>query len=308
MKPQQVLISYLPQFKPASVLMTSIRNASVSPSLGVQSNILTYLWKTLQYYPIIFVMGNYFIKITYQRTLLGPFWLWASTLLPLFGMMVVFQQVDSFKTGEYPYPLFLISGWAVWTIVDVGIKRGMRNLNRVRKFKRVVHFPGLAVTMAGLFLPLLYHFAFLVFTILVSIIIWWTKGVFFISLDFNLLLAGLSVVLTLMLVLGISAITSVLFLIARDVRHVVSPLISFWLFVTPVVYPLEVLPEAWRTVYQYVNPMVSIVQLYRIGLFGIGSLDPGALLVAASIVLCSFLLGVWFMMRSDLVIDEILNR
>ena len=272
-------------------------------SLG---NVFVYIWQIKNYWHLIVVIGLYFVRVTYQRTLLGPIWLLVHTLLPLLGMMAVFQHVGSFQTGDFPYPLFLISGMSLWTILDVGVKRGMRNLNRVRRFRRAVHAPAIVLTVAGLSLPLLYHVAFVIFMIGGALFIWATGGSFVILITWNLLFSVISMFLTLMLVVGITALTSVVFLIARDVRQVVPPLINFWFFITPIVYPLDALPEPWRTVCQYVNPMATIIQVYRYGLFGIGSVDPQAYVVSAATVSIFFLFGAWFLMRSDWILDEII--
>lgn len=287
--------------------MSIERSANFSLRSGeVPLNIFHYLWQALQHYSLIGIVGVYLVRNTYQRTLLGPTWLLVHSLLPLIGMMVIFQHVVSFPTGDLPYPLFLIAGMALWTIIDVGIKRGIRNLILVKRIRKVIHVPRIAMTIAGLALPLFYHLVFVVFLLGVSAFMWFVDGRFFIVISWNLMYAFISVVLTMLLVIGISAISSVLFLIARDIRYIMAPLVQFWFFFTPVVYPLEILPEPLRAVCQYGNPMSSIMHMYRYGLFGIGGAEPQAFVVAAAVTVCIFLFGVWFMMRSDWILDEIL--
>ena len=108
--------------------MSSYSSAKIAvrsrASLG---NVFFYILQIKDYWHLIAVIGLYFVRVTYQRTLLGPFWLLVHTLLPLLGMMAVFQHVGSFQTGDFPYPMFLISGMSLWTILDVGVKRGIRN-------------------------------------------------------------------------------------------------------------------------------------------------------------------------------------
>jgi ABC-type polysaccharide/polyol phosphate export permease len=137
-----------------------------------------------------------------------------------------------------------------------------------------------------------------------AVFLWLTSGNFSLLIGFNLIYMLVSVLLTCMLVVGISAVLSVIFLMSRDIRHVIGALIQMWFFVTPIMYPLEILPDRLRWFSYYVNPMTSIVEMYRYGLFG--GPEPQTFIVSAAITICIFLLGVWFLMRSDWILDEVL--
>jgi lipopolysaccharide transport system permease protein len=281
--------------------------ASTSVSLHsreVPLNIFAYLWEALRHYALIGVVGAYLLRNTYQRTVLGPFWLFVQCILPVAGMIAVFNHVNSFQTSAIPYPLFLISGMGLWTILDVGLKRGLRNLNYAKKLRKVVHAPRIAMTIAGLSIPLFHHVIFFVFLLGSAVFMWFTTGHLSILVGFNLIYVLVSVLLTCMLVVGISAVLSVIFLMSRDIRHVIAAIIQAWFFVTPVVYPLEILPDRLRWFSEYGNPMTSIVEMYRYGLFG--GPEPQTFIVSAAVTLCIFLFGVWFMMRSDWILDEVL--
>jgi lipopolysaccharide transport system permease protein len=284
-------------------------STDVSTKFSVRSsevplNIFAYLWLTLKHYRLIAVIGAYLLRNTYQRTVLGPIWLLVQSLLPVAGMIVVFQHVTSFQTSDVPYSLFLISGMGLWTILDVGLKRGLRNLNYAKRIRKVIHVPRLVMTIAGLSIPLFYHMIFVIFLIGSAVLIGFTTGNFVIVIGLNLLYAVISVILTIMLVIGIAAVVSVLFQLARDIRHILSALIQAWFFITPIVYPLEILPQGLRTFCEYGNPMASIVEMYRYGLFG--GTEPQAFIISAAVTICIFFFGVWFMMRSDWILDEVL--
>jgi len=273
-------------------------------SSEVPLNIFAYLWQAFKHYSLIGVVGGYLLRNTYQRTILGPIWLFVQCILPVAGMIAVFQHVNSFQTNAVPYPLFLISGMGLWTILDVGLKRGIRNLNYAKKLRKVVHAPRIVMTIAGLSIPIFHHMVFFIFLLGSAMFMWYTSGHFSILFGFNLLYALASVLLTAMLVVGISAVLSVLFLLARDIRHVIAAFITAWFFVTPIVYPLSILPERLKWFSQYCNPMTSIVEMYRYGLFG--GPEPQTFLMSAVVTICIFLFGVWFMMRSDWILDEVL--
>src|SRR5690349_12079974 len=187
-------------------------------SSEVPLNIFSYIWQALKHYSLIWVVGGYLLRNTYQRTVLGPFWLFVQCILPVAGMIAVFKHVNSFQTSAIPYPLFLISGMGLWTILDVGLKRGLRNLNYAKKLRKVVHAPRIAMTIAGLSIPLFHHVIFFFFLLGAAVFMWFTTGHLGILFGFNLIYALVSVLLTCMLVIGISAVLSVIFLMSRDIR------------------------------------------------------------------------------------------
>jgi lipopolysaccharide transport system permease protein len=285
--------------------MSTQETTSISlHSNEVPLNVFSYILQALKHYSLIGVVGGYLLRNTYQRTVLGPIWLFVQCILPVAGMIAVFHHVNSFQTSAIPYPLFLISGMGLWCILDVGLKRGLRNLNYAKKYRKVVHAPRLSMTIAGLSIPLFHHMVFFMFLLGSAAFLWFKSGNFSLLIGFNLIYVLVSVLLTCMLVVGISAVLSVIFLMSRDIRHVIGALIQMWFFVTPIMYPLEILPDRLRWFSYYVNPMTSIVEMYRYGLFG--GPEPQTFIVSAAITICIFLLGVWFLMRSDWILDEVL--
>jgi lipopolysaccharide transport system permease protein len=285
--------------------MSTQETTSISlHSNEVPLNVFSYILQALKHYSLIGVVGGYLLRNTYQRTVLGPIWLFVQCILPVAGMIAVFHHVNSFQTSAIPYPLFLISGMGLWCILDVGLKRGLRNLNYAKKYRKVVHAPRLSMTIAGLSIPLFHHMVFFMFLLGSAAFLWFKSGNFSLLIGFNLIYVLVSVLLTCMLVVGISAVLSVIFLMSRDIRHVIGALIQMWFFVTPIMYPLEILPDRLRWFSYYVNPMTSIVEMYRYGLFG--GPEPQTFIVSAAVTICIFLLGVWFLMRSDWILDEVL--
>ena len=279
---------------------STFRSGAVAP------NVFEYLWRALQHYRLITVVGMHLLRMTYQRTVLGPTWLFFRAIMPVAGMALIFQHVDSFRTGDFPYPLFLIAGMGLWIIIDIGLRRGQRILNFLKKIRRVLNAPRITLTIAGLSQPLFYHLIFVAFLAGSVVFVWLTEGRFLLVVSWHLFYAVLAVLMTLMLVVGISAVTSVMFLIARDMRFFLSLITQMWFWLTPIVYPLKMLPEGWQSVSEYLNPMTSIAQLYRFALFGLESPGLYAMLASALLTISIFLFGVWFMMRSDWILDEIL--
>jgi lipopolysaccharide transport system permease protein len=93
--------------------------------------------------------------------------------------------------------------------------------------------------------------------VLVIVLVWY-------QVAFTPALAWIPVILSIqvLLILGIVIPASALNVFYRDIRFVVPLAVQLWLYATPVIYPISVVPEAWRHLYA-LNPMVGIVESYR---------------------------------------------
>jgi lipopolysaccharide transport system permease protein len=87
-----------------------------------------------------------------------------------------------------------------------------------------------------------------------------------ISLSWSLALLPLVVILLLLLTLGMGMLVSCMNVKYRDVAVAVPVLLQLWMFVSPIVYPVNVVPGNWRTLYS-LNPVVGIIQGFRAALF-----------------------------------------
>ena len=97
---------------------------------------------------------------------------------------------------------------------------------------------------------------------LVGLMIYFRVGV-----STGLLMAPVMIILLALLALGLGMWTSALNVKYRDVGLALPVFIQLWMFVSPVVYPLTLVPERWRFVYS-LNPLVGIIEGFRAALFG----------------------------------------
>ena len=84
----------------------------------------------------------------------------------------------------------------------------------------------------------------------------------------------------------------------RDITYVIPVLVQFWLFLTPVVYPSSLVPEAWRALYS-LNPMVGVVEGFRWALLGTESATGAMIFVSAAAVLALTVGGLLYFRRME---------
>ncbi len=267
-------------------------------------HLTAYVARIVANLPHLPLVGLYLVRRVFDRTMMGYWWIALRALMPVAAMSVVFTHVDVFQSANIPYPVFLLSGMALWIIVDVGIGQGIRALFAGRRLQRMVPLPGFLFPVASLALPLI-HGAVLAVSMIAAGVAFRLSGAD-VPFGMHRELALLPVFITLvaMLVTGISAFISVAYMLTRDIRFMVPVLTQAWFFATPVFYPLSALPVGWQQVSLYLNPLSPILEASRYALFGTGLWSTPALLVSAIVIGIVFLAGVWFMMRSEWVLPE----
>jgi lipopolysaccharide transport system permease protein len=84
----------------------------------------------------------------------------------------------------------------------------------------------------------------------------------------------------------------------RDIKHILPFLIQVWMYASPVVYPLSMVPERWRLLYS-LNPMVGIIEGFRWTLLGTPAPDATAMALTTALTVVLLVAGVMFFKRAE---------
>jgi ABC-type polysaccharide/polyol phosphate export permease len=227
---------------------------------------------------------------------LGAFWIIFSTFWSVIGYTVIFGGgVFHVKTPNHmPYFLYLIVGMMGWRLFQESLKESTRSFLRLRKIVTEFNFPLALVPTAGSSYALLQFLLYVIGYVAIVLYYWATKGVLYAQTSPRLMLmavAGLA--LCLAFAWGIGLWTGPLTAWARDVRQVIQFVVPFYMFLTPVMYPIESLHGTMRMAAE-VNPLSSPIEMAKVGLLGAGAVRPYAAIW--SICFIGFLLisGLWF--------------
>lgn len=198
------------------------------------------------------------LKVRYKNSVLGFFWSFIQPLL----MMTVFTFIFSyvFKAGIKNYAVFFLVGFLPWnfftTVLTISTPSIVLNGNLVKKvyFPREIIPISLALAnVVNLLLTFLVLFAMLLFY----------GYKFYIFLP----VLVLAIILQLLLTLGLSFALSSLNVYLRDIQEFIGILLLIWFYGTPVIYDLTMIPSKMRPIIEYINPMASIIFLYREALY-----------------------------------------
>lgn len=255
----------------------ALRTRTITPPTGWHLPDLRELW---EFRDLAYFLVRRDVMIRYRQTLIGTVWAILQPLL-LAGVFTLFlgylAKVPS--GGNVPYPVFAVTGMSMWLYFSQAMLLASDSTVSSRELISKVWFPRLVIPIAAVIPPALDFIP----AFLVAIVVMLAYGI---TPDVQILLVPFLAVLTLMTALGLGLWLSALNVRYRDVRIVVPFLVQVGLFVTPIVYPFTLVPEAAKPFYA-LNPMVGVLETFRWMLFPDADF-PGLLLlipIATSVLL-----------------------
>ena len=274
--------------------MTRVPTVVIQPTKGLFHLELGALW---QYRELLRTLVWRDIKVRYKQTAIGAGWAIIQPLMTMVIFTVVFGKLAKIPSDGLPYPVFAYTALLPWTYFAQGLTRSGNSLVGNSNLITKVYFPRLLMPVSALGAPTVDFL--LSFLILLGLMAWYgiTPTWSVLALPLLLLLAVLT------------AITAGLWLSPinvkyRDVNYTLPFLTQFWMYASPVVYPVSLVPEQWRWVY-CLNPMVGVIEGFRWALLGKQSPDFMVVAVSASVVFVFFLGGVVFFKRMERIFADV---
>ena len=90
----------------------------------------------------------------------------------------------------------------------------------------------------------------------------------------------------------------------RDIRYAIPFLIQLWMYASPVVYSVSLVPETWRPIFS-LNPLAGVIEGFRWALTGHGEPSGGLLLASIGIVAVIFCAGLVYFQRMETTIADV---
>ncbi len=236
------------------------------------------------------------IKGRYKQSIIGYFWVILNPLVQLLVYSFVFSIIFRFPLNNIPYPVFLFAGLLPWIYFQTSIGSAALSLIDNSNLIKKVNFPRET-------LP---------YSIIVSkaIDLFFASVLLLIFMFFNQMELQLSLLfivplflIQIILMAGLSLLVSTANLFYRDIQYLVNLLLMLWMYLTPIVYPLSLVPNQYVGLYK-LNPMVGIIEGYRSALFGL-EFDKGNILLSAIISITIFMFSFWVFKRSEKVFADI---
>ncbi len=242
-------------------------------------------WRDLWRYRELFrVLAWRDLAVRYKQTVSGVAWAVIRPLLTMIVFTIIFGRIAKLPSdGSAPYPLMVFAGMLPWTFFATGLSEASNSLINNANLISKVYFPRLIVPTATVVV------AFVDFLITFSILIVLMAWYWFLP-DWRILLLPAFILLAFLASMGPSLWITALNVKYRDFRYVIPFIVQFGLYVSPVGFSTNVVPEQWRLLYS-LNPMVGVIDGFRWCILGGQSplYLPG---LVVSVLVASFFL--WF--------------
>lgn len=241
-----------------------------------------------RYRDLVFTLVARDLKVRYRRSALGFLWTMLQPLLYMLVLHLVFSSIFRYEVDNYP--VYALAGLLFWNFFQQTIVSSMNSLRGNAQLLRKVAVPAevfpLATVLSGV-----------VNLLLATVPLFLIMVVTGHSFTPALLFLPVSMVIAALFTLGAGLLLSPMAVFFGDVVELVGVLLQLLFFLTPVMYPLSIIPErlAWAVRF---NPMRSVLEVFRDPIF-YGKVPPvGHLAVALGVSLVALLVGLAVFRRS----------
>jgi ABC-type polysaccharide/polyol phosphate export permease len=230
------------------------------------------------------------IKVRYKRSVLGIAWTMLNPLLIMLILTLVFSNL--FRVTLEHYSVYILSALILWNFFSQTTTMAMSELVWGGGLLHHIYVPRtiFALSAAGT------GVINLLFSLVPLAIILIVTGV---PLTPALLFLPIPILLAAIFALGVGLFLSTLAAYFADVVEIYQVVLTAWMYLTPIIYPLDIVPEKYRWFFN-LNPMYHLVEIFRAPIYS--GVVPGAarLLIAVAIAGTAFLIGwTYFVRKAD---------
>jgi lipopolysaccharide transport system permease protein len=260
------------------------------PARGWISLNLSAIWA---YRELVYFLTWRDIKVRYKQALLGISWAIIQPVVQMIIFTLIFGRLAGLHTDagipQEWYPVFSFAALLPWQMFQGALQRSGISLVGNANLLTKIYFPRLIIPFSAVAAGLV-DFAFS-FLVLIGLMIY-----YHVPFTWNLLWLPALILLALLAALAVGLWLAALNVQYRDVQHMIPFLLQAWMYASPVVYSIDMIPAhgPWRLIYG-LNPMTGVIQGFRWAL--LGSSPPDRLLLVSAVMVIALLISGLFYFR-----------
>ena len=238
------------------------------------------------------------IKVRYAQTVLGAGWAILQPVLTMLVFTVIFGKFASIPSDGAPYAVFSLAALVPWTYFSMALSGASNSLVTSTNLITKVYFPRLVIPFAPVLAGLV-DFG-------IALVI-----LFLVMLGYGIVPGALSMAVLPVLVLGmmltaagVGCWLAALNIQYRDVKHVTPFLVQVWMYASPIVYPMSLVPERYRAIYA-LNPMAGIIEGFRALLLGTSAVPWSMILISLATGVVLFVTGALYFRQTERVFADV---
>jgi lipopolysaccharide transport system permease protein len=257
-------------------------------------------WKDLwRYRELFYFLAWRDILVRYKQTAIGMAWALIRPFLTMVVFTVVFGNIAKLPSEGVPYPILVFAGMLPWQFFSTALSECSNSLISNANLISKIYFPRLIVPISA---------------VIVSFVDFMVSGMIMLGLMAWYNFVPSWRILTLPLFTGIAFAASIgvgLWLAAlnveyRDFRYIVPFIVQFGLYISPVGFSSNLVPEQWRLLYS-LNPMVGVIDGFRWAILGGESklYMPGFML-SVGLVALLLITGIWYFRKMERTFADVI--
>lgn len=252
------------------------------------------LKQVLEYRDLIFLFVKRNFVSKYKQTVLGPIWAVIQPLLTTVVFTLVFGNIAGLAPGGVPSFVFYLSGTILWTYFSSCLTQTANTFVSNSHIMGKVYFPRLVMPISTVFSEMIGLAIQYVF--LIIFLVYYTVTGQGVHPNLWILMTPLMILQLAVLSLGFGIIVSALTTKYRDLAMLVAFGTQLWMYASPIAYDMFSMGAfapggKWHALYMC-NPITSIVNLFRYGYLGIGTMEWNYYFIGWATTIVIFLIGV----------------
>ena len=213
----------------------------------------TYIENFKKFRPLLSELITRDIKNKYRKSILGVFWTILNPLFMMIVLSVVFSNLFKFDI-EY-FPVYLLSGQLIFNFFSESTTNAMGAIIANGPLIKKIYVPKYVFVLSRIFsssINLLASFTALIFVMLAMRV----------ELHYTILLVPIPLFFVIGFSLGVGLLLAALTVKFRDIMHLYSVFVTALMYLTPVIYPMSILP-GWLEKVVLLNPLTNILIMFR---------------------------------------------
>ena len=231
------------------------------------------------------------VTVRYKQTAIGVAWVILQPLITMLIFTAIFGILAKVPSDGVWYPVFSLTALLPWTYFAQAVTRAGESVVANAKIVSKIYFPRLWLPLAMVVSPLI-DFA-LSMVLLFGLLLY--AGIPF---SWKVVTLPVFIFLAMLTALGLSLFTSAMNVKYRDVGHAIPFVIQIWMYLSPIVYPVSLVPEHWRWLYG-LNPMVGVIEGFRWALLGRTAPDPVVMAESVVVLLLVVISGLMYFRKME---------
>jgi lipopolysaccharide transport system permease protein len=221
------------------------------------------------------------IKVRYKQTILGFAWVLLQPIALMSIMVFIFGTKFNMTSASIEYPVFVLSGLIFWNAFSSSVNYASSSMISQANIIKKIYFPRILIPISGILVSL--------FDLLITLFLFFVVSFYYDEgIDFLVLIWCLPLALMLQVLAStaISLWASALTVKFRDFKFIIPISLQLLMFVSPIIFPLQLFSEEWIRYLLALNPMVAPIETFRMMFTEYGSVS--------EYILCSTLVGMLF--------------